>query len=79
MKTCSVRSKRRDRYQSDNCATNNKTKLFIHITTLINIFHDNFEEVGSFCPQKPSFRNKNAAMIRVKYTVVRRAYKLLKY
>ena len=28
MKTCSVRSKRPDRYQSDNRETNNKTKPF---------------------------------------------------
>ena len=31
MKTCSVRSKRRDQYQSDNRETNDKTKPFIHI------------------------------------------------
>ena len=28
MKTCNVRSKRRDRYQSDNRETDNKTKPF---------------------------------------------------
>ena len=31
MKTCSVRSKRRDQYQSDNRVTNDKTKPLIHI------------------------------------------------
>ena len=31
MKTCSVRSKRRDHYQSDNREKNDKTKPFIHI------------------------------------------------
>ena len=31
MKTCSVRSKRRDQYQSDNPETNDKTKPFTHI------------------------------------------------
>ena len=29
MKSCSVRSKRRDQYQSDNRETNDKTKPFI--------------------------------------------------
>ena len=29
MKSCSVWSKRRDQYQSDNCETNDKTKPFI--------------------------------------------------
>ena len=36
MKTCSVELKRHDQYQSDNCETNDKTKL----STMI-IFHDN--------------------------------------
>jgi len=40
-----------------------KLNLLYTLPTLINVFHDNFEEVGSFCLQKPSFRNKNAAMI----------------
>ena len=31
MKTCSVRSKRRDQNQSDNHETNDKTKPLIHI------------------------------------------------
>ena len=35
MKTCCVRSKRRDQYQSDNPETNDETKPFIHI-----IHHD---------------------------------------
>ena len=32
MKTCSVRSKRRDQYQSDNRETNDKTKPFVHVS-----------------------------------------------
>ena len=31
VKTCSVQSKRRDQYQSDNSETNDKTKSVIHI------------------------------------------------
>ena len=31
MKTCSVWTKRRDQYQSDDCDTNDNTKPFIHI------------------------------------------------
>ena len=37
MKTCSVQLKRHDQYQSDNCETNDKTKL----PTMINIFQNN--------------------------------------
>ena len=37
MKTCFVRSKRRDQYQSDNRETNDNTKP---LSTMINIFHD---------------------------------------
>ena len=37
MKTCTVRSKRRDQYQSDNRETNDNTKPR---STMINIFHD---------------------------------------
>ena len=37
MKTCTVRSKRHDQYQSDNRETNDNTKP---LSTMINIFHD---------------------------------------
>ena len=38
MKTCSVRLKRRDQYQSDNHETNDKTKPFIHNFLCMTMF-----------------------------------------
>ena len=40
MKTCSVCSKRRDQYQSDNRDTNDKLNPLYKLSTLINTFHD---------------------------------------
>ena len=53
----SMRSKRRNQYQSDNRETNDKTKAFIHITMMINIFHD-FEIVVVRTPLGPKFEVK---------------------
>ena len=52
-----MRSKRRNQYQSDNRETNDKTKPFIHISTMINIFHD-FEIVVVRRPLSPKFEVK---------------------
>ena len=43
MKTCSVWSKRRDQYQSDNRETNNKTKPFKH-----KVFKQNWPNIIFF-------------------------------
>ena len=40
MKTCSVRSERRDQYQSDNHETNDKLNPLYTLSTMISIFHD---------------------------------------
>ena len=40
MKTCSVRSKRREQYQSDSRETNDKLNPLYTSSTMINIFHD---------------------------------------
>ena len=52
-----MRSKRRNQYQSDNRETNDKTKPFIHISTMINIFHD-FEIVVVRRSLSPKFEVK---------------------
>ena len=47
VKTCSVQSKRRDQYQSDNSETNDKTKSLKHI-----IHEDTYlSYTFFFCPQ----------------------------
>ena len=42
MKTCIVRLKRHDQYQSDNHDTNDKLSPLYTLSTMINIFHDKF-------------------------------------
>ena len=48
MKTCSVRSKRRDQYQNDNHETNDKLNPLYTLSTMINVFHDKQHRVISW-------------------------------
>ena len=60
MKTCSVRSKRRDQYQSDNRETNNKLNPLYTLSTVINIFLD--DEYITLC----NFGDRNMTQLIVR-------------